>query len=785
MTPYSVVGASCTVTPQFHFGICDANNIRAARRVVLGTFGALLLITLPKASAGDEPPLKFTSVGIGGGGAMFSPTCSPHDSNLMFVACDMGGVYRSINGGETWSMIDKRQLRNAKDLPVQFHPTDSKVVYAVGDGRLLASGDAGVTFSPFATNCPWGGDRVAAFLVHPQRPSTILTVAGRALYVTNDAGRTWTESDVAFEGVIKFFATTFASKEVVFVATTNGLFRSDDLGRTWREANHGLPWRKLHGFCGGRDEKLGEVVLYCTIPSQIVDGRFAGGVYRSHDLGESWQAVSGRGLNRDLGRQDHYGFDDIPQYRFVATAENHPKTVYVTTRGTDSRPPHHFTVFRSDDFGDSWRYCFTSGENVGAGWVPVDLNWNFGGPAIGFHVCPSNANFAMFTNLAELYTTRDGGQTWNQAYSTRARTDGVAQRDDAWSSRGLEVTGAWQFAFDPHESHRAYICYTDIGFASSKDRGQTWRYSGRGSPWRNTWYRVAFDPDRPGVIYAACSNHHCIPHYMELDPARQAQRNRQGGGVCISDDFGKSWRPLANGLPSASATSIAIDPRSDLTSRTLYVTMFGHGVYKSTDSGNTWQKASEGLGSAQNMHVYSVKLHSDGTLFCSVTGRRERKEFSDGGGLYRSSDDGATWNRISPALKWAGDFDSDPTDSGTIYLTASTAPGFAEGGLYRTIDGGHSWTRLIREEDLPRELHRFIHAFFVTVHPKKRGTVYFSAYTHGLYLSEDSGSTWREVNGIPFTGVLNVTCDPRDDGIIWVTTHGGGVWKGPAAGVSP
>jgi photosystem II stability/assembly factor-like uncharacterized protein len=182
------------------------------------------------------------------------------------------------------------------------------------------------------------------------------------------------------------------------------------------------------------------------------------------------------------------------------------------------------------------------------------------------------------------------------------------------------------------------------------------------------------------------------------------------------------------------------------------------------------------------MHTYSVKRHPDGTLLCSVTGKRSESEFAEGSGLYRSRDEGQHWQLISPPLKWAGGFDFDPHDSSRIYLTTSTAPRHAQGGLYRTFDGGASWTQVIKEGDLPVDRHRFIHAFSVTVYPKWRDTVYFCSTTHGLYRSENAGDSWREVNGIPFTGVHNVVIDPAEDEKIWVTTHGGGVWKGPARG---
>jgi len=160
------------------------------------------------------------------------------------------------------------------------------------------------------------------------------------------------------------------------------------------------------------------------------------------------------------------------------------------------------TLHNSDDFGNSRRYCRTSDprfpdRNVAIGWIPVDQNWGGGGPPNGFNVCSTDPAVAMSTNNAELYVTRDGGKTW-------------------------------QCAFDPRDRNRAYICYTDIGFARSEDRGKTWRLSVNGSPWRNTWYQIAFDPQRPGVIYAACSNQHDIPPWMNIEGARGPRRRTLG-----------------------------------------------------------------------------------------------------------------------------------------------------------------------------------------------------------------------------------------------------------------
>src|SRR3954447_18368647 len=79
---------------------------------------------------------RFESVGLGGGGAMYVPVCSPHDHNLMFVACDMGGVYRSTDGGHSWQMLDKRVLRHGNECPITFDPIDPDRLYAASGPEL-------------------------------------------------------------------------------------------------------------------------------------------------------------------------------------------------------------------------------------------------------------------------------------------------------------------------------------------------------------------------------------------------------------------------------------------------------------------------------------------------------------------------------------------------------------------------------------------------------------------------------------------------------------------------
>jgi hypothetical protein len=69
---------------------CATIILGSCARLTLVCAVPILLIAFPPSVFADDPSDRFISVGLGGGRAMYAPSCSPHDHNLMFVACDMG-----------------------------------------------------------------------------------------------------------------------------------------------------------------------------------------------------------------------------------------------------------------------------------------------------------------------------------------------------------------------------------------------------------------------------------------------------------------------------------------------------------------------------------------------------------------------------------------------------------------------------------------------------------------------------------------------------------------------
>lgn len=532
------------------------------------------------------------------------------------------------------------------------------------------------------------------------------------------------------------------------------------------------------------DAATGCVVAYVTIPSQKENGQFAGGVYRTTDRGETWQWAMGAGINKTIG-QHPWGESDIDQYWFLDQAETNPNIIYVTNRGTGYAPPYHYTVYRSDNAGDTWDDRFFNdpryaANNTEVGWLFWARSRDWGDCALGFGVNSADPNQAFYTNYGEIFLTTDDATTWHQAYSQYdAGQPPPSQTDPGrWTSIGLEDTTCWRYVFDPHVPNRTYICYTDIGLARSEDRGLTWYSSDRTIPWHNTIYQLACDPDVPGRIYAACSNQHDIPHW------RSIQGPTLDGGICMSTDGGVTWTTVTNGFPAqpTPCTTVVMDPTSPVNSRTLYAGVYGHGVYKSTDGGQHWVQKSSGIVPELNRQVYEIKLCGNGWLYCSVAGRRAGNGVATDltGGLYRSTDGAETWKRISSDdIFRPVDFAVHPDDPNTLYVAAMDGLGHS-GGVYKTTDGGLHWTRHVPDYD--RNVCSYIEGFSVALNPQNPDIAYFMTITHGIFVSHDAGETWQTTtptSSPPFLSCQRMDWDPQDPGTVYVVTLGGGVWKGP------
>jgi hypothetical protein len=546
----------------------------------------------------------------------------------------------------------------------------------------------------------------------------------------------------------------------------------------------GLPWKEIQGFAGGSDQASGVTMLYCSIRSKEENGAFKGGIYRSRDRGETWVSAMGQGINTETKPGDQWAYGPISQYHQLLTTDSRPLTVYAMNTATGFHPPHFDTVYRSDDGGEHWRPTYYMDPrfkeyNVGADYVTGSTGQSYKGgeTPFGAAICNGDPGRVILVRN-ECHVTHNGGTNW-LCGSTRPVPGERPRAGSAWECNGLVVTTTWHYYIDPFEPKRHYICYTDLGWARSFDGGKSWIWWDPKSwaPWRNTCYELAFDPETPGKIWGAFSDVHDIPNDNIIS---ERHGNKGPGGVCLSSDFGATWKPVTNGLPRKAVTSVVVDPRTPKGSRTIYAGVFESGVYRSTDDGNFWNLKSTGLGDPANMRVYRVVLHADGTLFAVICAKRSAggKPFlTKGVGLYRSSDSAETWQNINGAqpLLYVKDFSVDPRNSKRILLGACDVSWESkQGGLYLSEDGGNSWNRVGRQA---------AQTFGGYFHPQHEDWIYMTltegAPGAGLWLSKDKGKTWKSFQDLPFSNIQRVEFDPADQSRIYLTTFGGSVWRGP------
>jgi photosystem II stability/assembly factor-like uncharacterized protein len=229
------------------------------------------------------------------------------------------------------------------------------------------------------------------------------------------------------------------------------------------------------------------------------------------------------------------------------------------------------------------------------------------------------------------------------------------------------------------------------------------------------------------------------------------------GGVWKTADGGATWEPLTDGTAISSVGALAIAPSDH---KVIYVgtgeaaprgdMTYGDGVYKSVDGGKTWSHI--GLADSRQIGALIVDPRNADTVLVAAFGHafgpnKER-------GVYRTTDGGKSWTRVLYHDEETGaiDVSFDPNDPSIVYAAlwqARRQPwNFSSGGpgsgLYRSSDGGVTWTRLTGN-GLPEGILGRIH---VSVSPADSKRVYamIEAHQGGLYRSDDGGVHWARVS---------------------------------------
>jgi photosystem II stability/assembly factor-like uncharacterized protein len=642
----------------------------------------------------------------------------PREPGTFYFGAAGGGVWKTTDAGRTWTPIFDRGPASIGALAVA--PSDPKTIYA-GTGQVtsrydIAAGegvfkskDGGATWSPIGLEAT---RHIGAIVVDP-RNADIVLVAGlghvfgpnpeRGVFRSEDGGATWTRTLFVSEntGAVDL-ALDPAAPDIVFASVwqvrhkpwlayfapsegeESGLYRSTDGGRTFaRVTGSGWPEAKLGRIGLTAAHRSGTTRVYA-----VVEGGDAGGLYRSDDAGHSWARVN---ADRSLG-SNYFGHATV--------SASDPDIVFVMGRSLRrcTGGGSTCTVFKGSPGGDDYHHL----------WID-----------------PANPERMITGSDQGTVVTVNGGITWSSWYNQPTGqlyhlaaddrfpyriyagqqdngTVSIASRSDygAITFREWHPVGADERDYDIPDPQDPDIVYgSGLG-------GRLTRWNARNgevqniSPWPVSTYGA-----RPTTVKY---------HYTWITPIAVSGVSPyplyQGAQVLFrSDDKGAHWKTISPDRAARGAAakdcgpdldaararacgygvifSIGLSPRDN---DTIWIGFDDGQVHLTRDGGKTWSDVTpQGVPVWAKISTIDVSAVDPGTAYIAVDNHRQ-DDFSPR--AFRTKDFGKSWTAIGAGLppgQFVGVLRADPVKRGLLY--AGT-----DHGVFVSFDDGGGWRPLQR-----------------------------------------------------------------------------------------
>ncbi len=741
----------------------------------------VLFVIFTFATSVFSQPASWNPRGIGGGGALFSPSINPGNGNEYYISCDMSELFHSADFGQTYSQVNFQQFTGGHNSKVCFTATPHllySISYINDVGTPVKSTDNGFNWTPLSGN-PDASEDVVTIDVDYNNPSRIIISTYGAIYFSGNSGVTFTQFHTAIDGGAgNVVGGVLFDSNNIYVGTNDGVLVSTNFGTTWATAPlTGIPSSdRIWSFTAA---KVSGVVRFYCLTGDVGDiyvglqgsdyYGFCTGIYSCDYSSSTTWALKTTGINLS---------SDFPM--FIDMAQNDLNTVYIAGSNDNSEP----IIMKTTNAGGMWNHTFltTSNQNIITGWSGQggDRGWSYGECPFGFDVSATNSQEVIFGDFGFCHKTIDGGTTWQQAYvntSGQHPANAATPLNQNYTSIGLENTTCWQINWS--DANNMWACYSDIRGIRSSDAGNSWSYNYTGTT-ANSSYRVA--KSASGRLYMGTSNIHDMYQSTRLQDA-QLDAADANGKLLYSDDNGATWLNMhAFGHP---VFWVALDPSNTNRGYASVIDYAGGvgGVYRCNNlsalGSSTWTQLpapprTEG-------HPASLVVLNDGKLVATYSGRRNGSGvFTASSGIFIYDPVANSWVDVSDAGMhyWTKDVVIDPNDAtqNTWYACVFSGWGGAPnglGGLYKTTDRGVSWSKLTGTS-----LDRVTSCTF---NPSNANELYITTETQGLWRSANINATTPTiylVGNYPFRQPERVFFNPYNPSEMWVTSFGNGMKMG-------
>ncbi len=723
--------------------------------------------------------VNWRSVGPGAGSFLMSIAFQPDNADIIYAGGDIEGVYKSTDGGETWSLHNigiKGGNRPAGSYATQelvIDPNNFNRIYACTWNGLFRSNDGADNWEfifPFVKNFPFDFEDeippISYIAIDENNSDTLYAGVGNAdcnedgtgmLFRSVDSGENWDlidvgmDSETVIHGIVIDPLSPVENRRI-FLSTNDGIYKSDDNGNSWVSVNNGLPHKDARRISYRIVDN--SLKLYLTIKTEGDNDdldSFEGGIYESVDGGNSWESING-----DLPKRAEDPEAPLYDYWKFTVHPTNSNIIYIGSNlggWADS-----WGVHKTTNGGENW-IKVDPDEKIGLGWL--DKWWNDRNVTI-LELAPSDPEI-IIAGSDFIHKSSNSGDTWQQIYTEHIN-------GTSWKGRGIELMEPFGIGFGHDNSDVMYIGYDDFGFWRSDDNGNSFkRLDEKVESVLDCPRSIVVDPVT-GDIYAGRSGGD--------DDDFQLNNVFSVGEVWKSSDKGESWNRTGSpetGLPSGKP-ALALDITSPVDSRIIYCGVYGQGVYKSLDSGKSWISVNKGLDNKKYVWTIELSASDPETLYAGLNSIFEE----DGSGLYKSVNSGEDWIKLGNLPNGdVFDIAIDPVDKEIVYVAITNSYDWSvEGGVFKSENGGETWVKVF---DQPR-------IGFIKIHPNANDVIFAGVQSwwnftpdmdSGVYRSNDKGNNWENItSNLGHTFILEAEINPHNSDQLFVTTHGAGVWIG-------
>jgi photosystem II stability/assembly factor-like uncharacterized protein len=650
----------------------------------------------------------WTVFGFGGGGSMSDILCHPTNPNIVWVLTDLTGIFRSTDGGVTYDRISG-PLEREEMLFEWMRGVDHELVYDLSDPSIMYwAMDAGIYTTPGLYKSIDGGDTWFKIPGSPDlAPGSIVVdyngvvygVKYKKLYISTDKGETWEqkpdvptyycEDEYYWRRMYRIIIYTTKDNRIIIGDRRQGtgVFYTTDMGETWVQTL--------------KDYEIMDVGCSPTTPGLVMALEQDGTILRSTNGGESFEEI-------EKVKHSYYKWGKWPAYYggIAINKDNHVIAVGRYSLGISMDSGLTFKLYEEDECQwDPNGYIFPARQTtlgflkcnkltatpVSSKWYYVDAHtvktsndhgksWkgNYKGIDILCVYCPPVVDI-LNPDIVHIgagdnghYYTTDNGMSWNTSETSMQDLGGLAQ--------------------DPNNPSIWYKMY-----GNKRDRGGFLKSTDGGVHWE----KLTTIP-LPALVKRTDKNPSFYSIFigrMQVDPTN-SQRiflcHRGSNGLYMSEDGGHNFKCI---LELVRPWELKVTKNGSI----FICTWDSKGLYRSMDHGKSFEIIHDGM-----VHDFVVHPNNDNIIYVNAGSfthalasartvpiyERNRKHIDEGKGkLYKTTDGGKSWTMLGQYDGFALYIESNYPN----VMLMSTRDGGQ--GIMRSADAGETWHSIHNSHD--------------------------------------------------------------------------------------